>query len=601
MEQLRDKKMIFIFDECHRSQFGATHNRIKSFFNNVQMFGFTGTPIFAENAAKNELGKRTTVDLFDQCLHKYVITDAIRDENVLKFSVEYVGRYKQKETSKTNLDINVEDIDTSELLESPERLGKIADYVIANHSRKTHNRAFTSLFCAGNIKTLIQYYDIFQAKKNAGDHQLKIATIFSYGVNEDDPDATGSYILEEPSIGDFTAPPADTLSAISSHSRDKLEEFIGDYNQIFGTKFTTKDSQSFYNYYNDIARRVKNKEVDVLLVVNMFLTGFDSPNLNTLYVDKNLRYHGLIQAFSRTNRILNELKSQGNIVSFRNLKAATDEAITLFSNKDAIEVIIIQPIEDYIEKFNSGVKALMTIVPTIDSVNDLETEADELMFIKSFRELIRVKNVLETFADFSFDDLEMTEQNFADYRSKYLDLYDKVKGSNDKEKVSILDDVDFEVELLRRDEINVYYILRLLSNYHNATPEEKAQINKKIADILSGDIELRSKRELILEFIDKNLPEMQDEDSVIDEFEVFWNKKQVEAFNKIAEEEHIPADKLTQLVGDYLFTERLPLSDTIIGLFDEQPKLFERKKIVERIREKIVNYVEVFINGIAGI
>jgi type I restriction enzyme R subunit len=601
MEQLRDKKMIFIFDECHRSQFGATHNRIKSFFNNVQMFGFTGTPIFAENAAKNELGKRTTADLFDQCLHKYVITDAIRDENVLKFSVEYVGRYKQKETSKTNLDINVEDIDTSELLESPERLRKIADYVIANHSRKTHNKSFTSLFCAGNIKTLIQYYDIFQAKKNAGDHQLKIATIFSYGVNEDDPDATGSYILEEPSIGDFTAPPADTLSAVSSHSRDKLEEFIGDYNQIFGTKFTTKDSQSFYNYYNDIARRVKNKEVDVLLVVNMFLTGFDSPNLNTLYVDKNLRYHGLIQAFSRTNRILNELKSQGNIVSFRNLKAATDEAITLFSNKDAIEVIIIQPIEDYIEKFNAGVKALMTIVPTIDSVNDLETEADELRFIKSFRELIRVKNVLETFADFNFDDLDMTEQDFADYRSKYLDLYDKVKGSNDKEKVSILDDVDFEVELLRRDEINVYYILRLLSNYQNASPEEKAQINKKIADILAGDIELRSKRELILEFIDKNLPEMQDEDSVTDEFEVFWNKKQIEAFDKIATEENIPADKLTELVGDYLFTERLPLSDTIIGLFDEQPKLFERKKIVERIREKIVNYVEVFINGIAGI
>ncbi len=602
MERLRDKKMIFIFDECHRSQFGATHNRIKSFFNNVQMFGFTGTPIFAENAAKNELGKRTTADLFDQCLHKYVITDAIRDENVLKFSVEYVGRYKQKETSKTNLDINVEDIDTSELLESPERLGKIADYVIANHSRKTHNKAFTSLFCAGNIKTLIQYYDIFQTKKDAGEHQLKIATIFSYGVNEDDPDATGIYILEEPSIGDFTAlPAADTLSAISSHSRDKLEEFIGDYNQIFGTKFTTKDSQSFYNYYNDIARRVKNKEVDVLLVVNMFLTGFDSPNLNTLYVDKNLRYHGLIQAYSRTNRILNELKSQGNIVSFRNLKAATDEAITLFSNKDAIEVIIIQPIEDYIEKFNAGVKALVTIVPTIDSVNDLETEADELMFIKSFRELIRVKNVLETFADFTFDNLDMTEQDFADYKSKYLDLYDKVKGATDKEKVSILDDVDFEIELLRRDEINVYYILRLLSNYQNATPAEKAKINKTIADILAGDVELRSKRELILEFIDKNLPEMQDEDSVTDEFEVFWNKKQIEAFEKIATEENIPADKLTELVGDYLFTERLPLSDTIIGLFDEQPKLFERKKIVERIREKIVNYVEVFINGIAGI
>jgi len=601
MERLRDKKMVFIFDECHRSQFGATHNRIKAFFNDVQMFGFTGTPIFAENAAKNELGKRTTVDLFDQCLHKYVITDAIRDENVLKFSVEYVGRYKQKETSKTNLDINVEDIDTSELLESPERLGKIADYVIANHSRKTHNRAFTSLFCAGNIKTLIQYYDIFKAKKAAGDHQLKIATIFSYGVNEDDPDASGSYILEDPSAEAFTAPPADTLSALSSHSRDKLEEFITDYNEIFGTKFTTKDSQSFYNYYNDIARRVKNKEVDVLLVVNMFLTGFDSPNLNTLYVDKNLRYHGLIQAYSRTNRILNDLKSQGNIVSFRNLKAATDEAITLFSNKDAVEVIIVQPIEDYVEKFNEAVKALMKIAPTTGSVDDLLTEEDELTFIKSFREIIRVKNVLQTFADFTFDDLDMTEQDFEDYKSKYLDLYDKVKGGTDKEKVSILEDVDFEIELIRRDEINVYYILRLLSNYNAASNEEKARINKTIADIMAGDVELRSKRELILEFIDKNMPEIGDSDDITDEFEVFWNKKQKEAFDKLAAEENIPVDKLTELVGDYLFTERLPLSDTIIGLFEEQPKLFERKKIVERIKGKIVNYVEVFINGIAGI
>jgi type I restriction enzyme R subunit len=601
MEMLRDKKMVFIFDECHRSQFGATHNRIKDFFNNVQMFGFTGTPIFAENAAKNELGKRTTVDLFDQCLHKYVITDAIRDENVLKFSVEYVGRYKQKESSKTNLDINVEDIDTSELLESPERLGKITDYVIANHSRKTHNKTFTSLFCAGSIKTLIQYYDIFKAKKAAGEHQLKVATIFSYGVNEDDPDATGSYILEEPSAESFTAPPADTLSALSSHSRDKLEEFIGDYNEIFGTKFTTKDSQSFYNYYNDIARRVKNKEVDILLVVNMFLTGFDSPNLNTLYVDKNLRYHGLIQAYSRTNRILSELKSQGNIVSFRNLKAATDEAITLFSNKDAIEVIIIQPIEDYIEKFNEAVKELAKVAPTIDSVNELQTEADELKFIKSFRDLLRVKNVLQTFADFTFDDLAMTEQDFEDYKSKYLDLYDKVKSGTDKEKVSILEDVDFEVELIHRDDINVYYILRLLANYNNASSEEKAQINKKIADIMAGDVELRSKRELILEFIDKNMPDIADSDAITDEFESFWNKKQKEAFDKFAEEEKIPPDKLNELIGDYLFTERKPLPDTIIALYDEPIKLFERKKIVDRITEKILNYVEVFINGIAGI
>lgn len=594
MELMKDKKMVFIFDECHRSQFGATHNRIKDFFSNVQMFGFTGTPIFADNAVKNELGKRTTKELFDDCLHTYVVTDAIRDENVLKFSVEYIGKYTQKETSKTNLDINVEDIDTSELLESEDRLNKIANYVIAHHNRKTHNKTFTAMMCVSNVKTLIKYYDVLKAKREAGEHHLKIATIFSYGVNEDDPDATGNFIFEEP------LPGADTPIEINTHSRDKLEEFISDYNQIHNTKFTTKDSQSFYNYYNDIARRVKSKEIDLLLVVNMFLTGFDSPLLNTLYVDKNLRYHGLIQAFSRTNRIINELKSQGNIVSFRNLKAATDEAITLFSNKEAIEEIIIQPIEDYVEKFNQAVKELQTIAPTIDSVNDLETEEDELKFIKSFRELLRVKNVLTTFADFSFDDLAMTEQDFEDYKSKYLDLYDKVKSNTGKEKVSILEDIDFELELIHRDEINVAYILRLLANYNSASPEEKERINKRISELLAGDVELRSKRELILEFIDKNLPEISDEDRITDEFDIFWNKKRKEAFENLCREENIPQEKVSEIIGEYLFTERKPLPDTIISLLETKPKILERKSIVERITDKILNYVDVFINGIAG-
>jgi type I restriction enzyme R subunit len=592
MEKLKDKKMVFIFDECHRSQFGATHKRIKEFFNNVQMFGFTGTPIFADNAVKNELGKRTTTELFDDCLHKYVITDAIKDENVLKFSVEYVGRYKQKETSKTNLDINVEDIDTSELLESPERLEKIADYILANHNRKTHNKTFTAMFCVGNIKTLIKYYDIFKARKDAGGHTLKIATIFSYGVNEDDPDATGNFMFEEPPDG-----ATEEAAEVSSHSRDKLEEFIGDYNQTHNTKFTTKDSQSFYNYYNDIAKRVKSKEIDLLLVVNMFLTGFDSPNLNTLYVDKNLRYHGLIQAYSRTNRIINELKSQGNIVAFRNLKKATDEAITLFSNKDAIDVIIMEPMEDYVEKFNEAVKTLHKIAPTIDSVNDLETEEDELKFIKSFRELMRLKAVLTTFTDFSFDDLEMSEQDFEDYKSKYLDLYDKVKSSTDKEKVSILDDVDFELELIHRDEINVYYILRLLANYKGAGKEERERIKKTIANLLANDVELRSKRELIEEFINNSLPVINNAEDIPNEFEEFWSIKQKESFEKLCREENIAPERVSEIIEEYIFNHRTPLPDTIIKLLETKPKILERKPIIERITNKILDFVDTFING----
>lgn len=591
MQLLKDKKMVFIFDECHRSQFGDTHKRIKDYFNNVQMFGFTGTPIFKENAIKNDLGKRTTKDLFDKSLHKYVITDAIRDENVLKFAVEYVGRYKQKDGSKNNLDIDVEAIDTSELLESDQRLRKIVDYIIAHHARKTHNRTFTAMMCVGNVASLIKYYELFKRKQEAGEHKLKIGTIFSYGVNEDDPDADGSYMFEEPE-------PATGREQLSSHSRDKLEEFIGDYNSLFNTKFTTKDSQSFYNYYNDIARRAKNKELDLLLVVNMFLTGFDSAGLNTLFVDKNLRYHGLVQAYSRTNRILNETKSQGNIVVFRNLKKATDDAITLFANKEAIEEVLVEPLEVTVEQFNEGVQKLRGIAPTIDSVDTLVDEEAELRFIKAFRNLMRLNNQLVTFVDFDFTQLWMSGQEFEDYKSKYLDLYDKVRTATNKEKVSILDDVDFEVELIHRDEINVRYILELLRIYFGKGSAEQQRIRKQISDLLSSEVKLRSKRELILEFIDSNMPNIPDADMIGDEFDEFWTTKQREAFERLCQEEGIKAENLQQIIADYLFTEQKPMPDVIIKMLDRKPKVLERRPIIERITQKILNFVDVFINGI---
>jgi len=247
MDKLKDERIVFIFDECHRSQFGETHNRIKSFFNNIQLFGFTGTPIFADNAVKNDLGKRTTTELFGECLHKYVITDAIKDENVLKFSVEYVGRYKQKEGLETNIDIEVEDIDTKELMEDKRRLDKIADYILAHHGRKTFNRTFTAMFCVSSVETLIKYYDILQQKKIEGKHNLSIATIFSYAANENDADANG-FLADELSV--VEEPRA--LYGLNVHSREKLDEFIVHYNKMFDTKFSTKDSESFYNYYNDI-------------------------------------------------------------------------------------------------------------------------------------------------------------------------------------------------------------------------------------------------------------------------------------------------------------------------------------------------------------
>ncbi|MCK5815934.1 MAG: type I restriction endonuclease subunit R, partial [Flavobacteriaceae bacterium] len=291
MENLKTERVVFIFDECHRSQFGDTHNRIKAFFENSQMFGFTGTPIFVDNSTKNALGKRTTKDLFDECLHKYVITDAIRDKNVLKFSIEYISTFKSKEVI---VDINVDNIDKSEVMEAPQRLNNVTDYIITNHDRKTHSKKFTALFCVANVKTLIKYYELFKAKKEEGKHDLRVATIFSYQANEEDADANG-FIPDEEFSDDLEMAAEPQSLYETKHTREKLDSFIDDYNGMYNTNYSTNE---FYSYYKDIGKRVKNKQVDILLVVNMFLTGFDSKLLNTIYVDKNLKYHGLIQAYS---------------------------------------------------------------------------------------------------------------------------------------------------------------------------------------------------------------------------------------------------------------------------------------------------------------
>ncbi|MBP6871948.1 MAG: type I restriction endonuclease subunit R [Bacteroidales bacterium] len=595
MEPLKDERIVFIFDECHRTQFGETHKRIREFFKNIQLFGFTGTPIFTENAVKNEFGKRTTRELFGECLHKYVITDAIKDENVLKFSVEYVGRYKKKD-SATEIDIEVEGIDTKELMESPVRLEKITDYILAHHSQKTHNREFTGMFCVSSIDSLIRYYDIFQKKKEEGHHNLKIATIFSYVANEDDADANG-FIPDELSVAEEPK----VLYGLNKHSREKLDECIEHYNKMFGTNFSTKDSESFYNYYKDISKKVKERKVDILLVVNMYLTGFDSPPLNTLYVDKNLKYHGLIQAYSRTNRILNEQKSQGNIVVFRNLKNATDEAIILFSNKEAIDVIIMKPYDDYVKKFNEAFVALLGITPTVNSVNELPTEDEELKFITAFRELIRIKNVLTTFSDFKWDDLSMDEQKFEDFKSKYLDLYDKVKSDHQAEKVSILEDVDFELELIHRDEINVAYIIKLLIKLKSKSKTDTTETEKEIFNLLNTEARLRSKRELIERFIKENLPVIEDSEDVPKEFEKFWDIEQQKAFDQLVKDENLSAERTQALIEQYLYSEREPLRDEILELLQgEQPKVLERKKLGDRIMKKIIGFVDTFINGIVG-
>jgi type I restriction enzyme R subunit len=332
----------------------------------------------------------------------------------------------------------------------------------------------------------------------------------------------------------------------------------------------------------------------------MFLTGFDSPRLNTLYVDKNLKYHGLVQAFSRTNRILNEKKSQGNIVCFRNLKEATDEAIALFSNKDAKEVVLLEPYEDYVSKFNQVTEELLTLTPTVNSVDDLKDENEELKFVTKFREMLRIKNIITSFSDFKPEDLGITEQSFEDYKSKYLDIYDKVNKRVKPEEASVLEEIDFELTLIHRDEINVAYILNLLVSLNKLEPEEAKKRQKEILDLVAGEVQLRSKRKLIEEFIEKTLPALKTNENVITKFESYWSQHKTSAFNQLCKEENIAPDNLEKIVHEYEFANKFPRKNVIKSALTYQPKVIESKSIVERIAIKIRDFLDTYIEGMGG-
>lgn len=588
VRSIQHERMVFIFDECHRSQFGDTHKNIVNYFTNIQLFGFTGTPILAENAD----GEKTTASLFGKCLHKYVITDAIRDENVLKFSVEYIQTFKQKEHI---IDLKVEQINETEVFEAPERKEAIVDHIIQYHDQKTQNRKFCAMMCVQDIDSVIQYYEIFKRKKQEGQHDLKIATIFSFAQNEEEiEDAVYSH------LGMVAEPQA--VYGYKPHRRELLETYVQDFNELFGEKQNVKDTEGFYNYYNAVAKKSKQNETDILLVANMFLTGFDSKYLNTLYVDKNLKYHGLIQAFSRTNRILDKNKTQGNIVCFRNLKDKTDEAIALFSNKDAIDEIIVEPYETYVEKFNEATQRLLEIVPEVVSVDGLYSEEDQLQFILAFRAMMRLHKKMSHYTEFTWDDLQMEEQLFADYTSKYLDLKERLDPTDPSKKASILNDIDFELELIRRDTINVTYILQLLIKFKSKhSAKDRESIEKDIFNLLNTEVSLRSKRELIEKFIQENLPHIEDTDTIPEEFEKFWNVEQEKALQELVKTEDLSEEKTERLIENYLFTEREPLRKEILDLRKEgRPSVLRSKEIGDRILNKIIGFVDTFVNGISG-
>ncbi|GAA5819729.1 MAG: conserved hypothetical protein partial [Methanobrevibacter sp. CfCl-M3] len=547
LKVIRDMKMILMFDECHRSQFGDMHKNITAYFTNIQYFGFTGTPIFSVNANNT----KTTKDIFGDRLHSYLIKDAINDHNVLGFSVEYIGKYK----NKTKFDIEVEAIDTKELMDSEDRLNKIANYIIKYHDKKTYNREFTSIFAVSSIEVLNKYYEIF---KNMS-HDFKIATIYSFGVNEDFKD---------------------------EHQRNIFEEHIKDYNKLFGTNYST---DTFQEYYVDVSKRSKDRQIDILLVVNMFLTGFDNKFLNTLYIDKNLKYHNLVQAFSRTNRLLNEKKKQGNIVSFRNLKKETDEAITLYSDKNASEVVLMKPYCSYVDDFNEVLKGLFNLVFNPQNVDYLPSEKEKKEFIEIFRELLRIMNRLSVFTEFNFNNLDISQQCFEDFKSKYLDLYENTR--NDVDKTSILNDVDFEIELIRQDNINVSYILTLLKELNYSSPSFLKD-KEFIIKTMENSPELKSKVDLIEKFINQNICD-DSVDNVEEDFENYLNKEKEKSVNDLIKEEDLKEEVIKKVISKYEFSGKIR-NDLVKKSFEEKLGIISKKTKLDTVKDKIVKLVERF-------
>lgn len=596
LEHILDQRVVFVFDECHRSQFGDTHKNIIRNFTRAQLFGFTGTPILKENA----IGKRTTKDLFQERLHEYVITNAIRDENVLRFSVEYWGSPSQS-AKQTPFDEKVHGIDVKGFFEHQGRIDGVVDWVIEKHDRKTHNREFGAIMCVGSVDALTKVYETFRRKRQEGQHDLKVATIYTFAPNEADLGADG--LIGEP---DVTGGP---VNASTQHSRDRLASYVADYNEMFGENASVADQRGFYAYYKALAKRMKSRDrkdyvkgqgIDILLVVNMFLTGFDAKTINTLYVDKNLRHHGLIQAFSRTNRILGQKKSQGNIVCFRNLKKEVDEAVALFSNKDACEDVIMIPYEAYVARFNEAVAGLLEITATPADVDLLKDENEDLLFVQAFRELIRFHNILSSLSDFSFGDLSLDAQAYEDFKGKYLDIFDRVKGREDGgEKASIIDEVDFELELIRRDNINVAYILTLLASIadvqHDPAAEHEVSVRTKaVLDAIGGDDRLRSKKDLIEEFIAAYLPKQKTAQDAKDTFETFWDERRTIAFDQICAEEGLCPEKFREIVEDYLFSGKEPLSQDIADASIRPMGILERRRLAVRVTQRLQTYVHIF-------
>jgi len=541
--------IVIIFDECHRSQFGDMHTAVIKSFKNYHIFGFTGTPIFAQNSAGGGNPQlKTTEQAFGDKLHSYTIVDAINDENVLPFRIDYINTLKMKIDIK---DKKVKAIDMEKAANAPERIKKIASYILEHFDQKTKRNilykikdrrlfGFNSIFAVSSIESAKKYYTELKTQISAmpETQRLKIALIYSFGANE--PDMEDGILPDE----DFNT------GSLDKTSRDFLEQAICDYNCYFKTNFDTS-SDKFENYYKDLSKRVKDREIDILVVCNMFLTGFDATTLNTLWCDKNLRQHGLLQAFSRTNRILNSVKTFGNIVCFRDLEDATNESISLFGNKDACGIVLLKSYKEYYNgwekdgEYHKGYCELIAeLTENFPLPVDILGEQKEKYFIKLYGAVLRLKNILNSFDDFAGNEI-LTEREFQDYQSAYIDLYQKLRKSKDGDKENINDDIIFEMELVKQVEINIDYILQMIAKYKKGKMKDK-EILIAIDRTISSSLELRSKKELIEQFIKS----INNETKINEDWRKFAAESKAEELDKIIREENLDSEKTKKFIDN---------------------------------------------------
>ncbi|MCK8925177.1 type I restriction endonuclease subunit R [Haemophilus influenzae] len=624
------KQVVFIFDEAHRSQFGEAQKNLKRKFKKFYQFGFTGTPIFSENA----LGAETTASVFGTELHSYVITDAIRDDKVLKFKVDYNDvrpQFKALETEKDPEKLTA--LEQKQAFLHPERIKEISQYLLNNFKQKTHRlnatgKGFNAMFAVSSVEAAKRYYETLQNLQTEQEKPLRIATIFSFAANE-----------EQDAIGDI---PNETFepTALNSTAKEFLTKAIDDYNHYFGTNYGV-DSQSFQNYYRDLAKRVKNQEVDLLIVVGMFLTGFDAPTLNTLFVDKNLRYHGLMQAFSRTNRIYDTTKTFGNIVTFRDLEQNTVDAITLFGDKNTKNVVLEKSYDSYFngdDNQRGYLEVVQELQNRFPNPTEIETEQDKKEFVKLFGEYLRIENILQNYDEFAalqalqavdlndpiamekfkqvhyVNDEQIAEmlevptlpvRTEQDYRSTYNDIRDWLrqrKEENDKDNSPInWDDVVFEVDLLKSQEINLDYILALIFEHHKKNQDKEVLIDE-IRRTVRSSLGNRAKESLIVDFINQtNLDDIPDKATLIDSFFLFAQAEQRKEAESLIQEENLNVDAAkryisTSLKREYASENGTALNEVLPKMSPLNPQYLTKK---QTIFQKIAAFVEKF-KGVGG-